>query len=414
MREELWLALGVGALCGAAVGTERQWSGHADGDDAHFGGLRTFTLLGIIGSLSGWLSLNHAAAPGALLLAAACGIVVVSYVAASRRDIDGTTEVAAIVVLGTGLLAGFAEHAAASGVAAATALLLAEKRRLHGLVRLASDTGFRAGLRFGVMAAVVLPLLPNEPVAWLAGARPRQLWLLVLLFSGLSFAGYTARTWLGHGRGLRLTGLLGGLVSSTSVTLTFARLSREPEADQGGLADGAVAACTVLFPRVLIATLLLAPAVVPALASVLAVPFLIGVIMAFGGRRTEPSPASPPSPTNPLAFGAALQMAGLFQIVWFGVEYAREYFGETGLFASSLILGLTDVDALTASVALRVGDQLQPSVAAQAIVAGIAANTALKLAVALLVGDRRFGRRVSLALSMTLLGLVGSAWLARP
>ena len=414
MREDLWLALAVGALCGAAVGTERQWSGHADGSDAHFGGLRTFTLLGSIGSVAGWLWMHQSATAGALLIGAACAVIVAAYVAASRRDIDGTTEVAAIVVLASGLLAGFAERSAASGIAAATALLLAEKKRLHGLVQLASDTGFRAGLRFAVMAAVVLPLLPNEPVPWLADVRPRQLWWLVLLFSGLSFAGYTARAWLGTGRGLQVTGLLGGLVSSTSVTLTFARLSRDGEADPEGLASGTIAACTVLFPRVILATALLAPSVVPDLAGLLALPFAAGLVATLKWRRdaTTSSPP-PPMPRNPLGFVAALQMVVLFQMVWLAVDYAQRALGDVGLLASSLLLGMTDVDALTASIALRAGHVLQPAVAAQAIAAGIAANTMLKLAIALVVGERRFQRRVSLALFGIFLTLVASALIVR-
>lgn len=413
MREDLWLALGVGALCGAAVGTERQWSGHADGHDAHFGGLRTFTLLGSIGAAAGWLWTHHAATAGALLIATAGAVIVAAYVAASRRDIDGTTEVAAIVVLTAGLLAGFAERRAASGIAAAAALLLAEKKRLHGLVRLASDTGIRAGLRFAVMAAVVLPILPDDPVPWLADARPRQLWWLVLMFSGLSFAGYAARAWLGTDRGLRVTGLLGGLVSSTSVSLTFARLSREDEADHAGLANGTIAACTVLFPRVLIATAILAPSLVPDLAALLALPLALGLMASLGWRRDGPSLTSAPMPRNPLGFVAALQMVVLFQIVWAAVGYAQRTVGETGLFVSSLLLGMTDVDALTASIALRVGEVESPAVAAHAIAAGIAANTMLKLVIAMVIGDRRFGRRVAVALSGMLLAIAASAMLVR-
>ena len=128
-------------------------------------------------------------------------------------------------------------------------LLLVEKSRLHSLVRKIDDVGLRSGVRFAVMALVVLPLLPEGPFGPFGGVRPRQLWLLVLFFSGLSFAGYVARRIAGTGRGYLVTGLLGGLVSSTNVTFTFARSSRTDPALEGALALGAVAANAMLFPR---------------------------------------------------------------------------------------------------------------------------------------------------------------------
>ena len=403
--QDLWLALGVAALCGAAVGTERQWSGHAEGEGAHFGGLRTFTLLGLLGGIAGWLWINDGQLPGALFLGGAVALVVAAYAAASVRDIDGTTEVAALVVIAAGLLAGIGQASVASGVTAAAVLLLAEKTRLHGLVRIMSDRGFRAGARFAVMAAVILPLLPEGPYPSLADLRPRQLWLLVLLFSGLSFAGYMARSIVGERRGLPLTGLLGGLVSSTSVTLTFARLSRaQSPADGAGLAAGVLAACTVLFPRVFVAATVLAPAMAPGLVTLLLPPFLTcgaATLLAVGRQRFPP--AAPALPDNPLQIRAALQMAVLFQAVWILVVYAHRWFGDRGLIASAVLTGLTDVDALTASMALQARANLDPAVAAAAIATGIAANTLLKSGIALVVGRGAFRRRTATALAITCL-----------
>ena len=392
---QLWPALAVAALCGAAVGTERQWSGHAEGEHAHFGGLRTFTLLGLLGSTGGWLWSNGAQVPAALLLGAAVALVVAAYVAASVRDIDGTTEVAALVVIAAGLLAGLGQTSIASGMTAAAVLLLAEKTRLHGLVRLMSDSGFRAGARFAVMATVILPLLPEGPFPLLGDLMPRRLWMLVLLFSGLSFAGYIARAIVGERRGLPLTALLGGLVSSTSVTLTFSRLSRAPsQAGDTGLAAGTLAACTVLFPRMVVAATVLAPALGQELVTLLLPPFLVcgtATLLAVG-KKTFPATAAP-LPDNPLQIRAALQMAVAFQAVWLLVAYARRWFGEGGLVASAVLTGLTDVDALTASMADQARVTLYPDAAAAAIATGVAANTSMKSGIALAVGRGAFRRR---------------------
>jgi uncharacterized membrane protein (DUF4010 family) len=413
MREDLGLALIVGALCGAAVGTERQWSGHAEGVEAHFGGLRTLTLLGALGGVSGWLWTHDGRLVGALLLVAAAALVVAGYAAVSRQDIDGTTEVAALVVLAAGVLAGIGEAAAASGLTAATVLLLVEKQRLHGLVHLLSDEGFRAGVRFAVMALVILPILPAGPIPALAGLRPRQLWLVVLLFSGLSFAGYVARAVVGARRGLRVTGLLGGLISSTSVTLTFARLSRAGAADGVSLAAGTIGACTVLFPRVVVAASILHPPLTPALARVLLVPFLVGVAATILAGRSAAGNVESPLPANPLQVRAAIQMAVVFHLVWLFVDFARSAFGDQGVLASAVATGVTDVDALTASLALAARDGLAVRTTVTAMAVGIAANTVLKLGLALGVGRGAFRLRTTGALAVMALVTLAAAVLGR-
>ena len=178
----------VGALGGAAIGVEREWSGHASGPRARFAGVRTFTLLGLMAGIAGWLWKAEAMPLATALLAGGAGLVVVAYLAASRQDVDGTTEVAAFVVLAAGALAGAGWLALASGSIAASALLLVEKSRLHALVARLDDTSLRTGFRFAVMAIVILPLLPEGPYGPFGGVRPRELWMWVLFFSGLSFA----------------------------------------------------------------------------------------------------------------------------------------------------------------------------------------------------------------------------------
>ena len=147
----------------------------------------------------------------------------------------------------------------ASAIIALETLLLVEKSRLHALVQRIDDVELRAGVRFAVMACVILPLLPEGPYGPLGGIRPRELWALVLFFSALSFLGHVARRLVGPGHGYLVTGLIGGLVSSTNVTFTFARLSRGDPALERALAFGAVGANAVLYPRVLVATAVLNP-----------------------------------------------------------------------------------------------------------------------------------------------------------
>jgi uncharacterized membrane protein (DUF4010 family) len=396
----------IAALGGAAVGLERQWSGHADGPKARFAGIRTFTMLGATAGFSGWLWSVGVTAPAAILFAGAATVVAAAYVAGSRHDIDSTTEVAGLVVLAAGMLAGIGSIRLASGIIALVTLLLVEKSRLHALVRRIDDVGLRSGVRFAVMALVVLPLLPEGPYGPFGGVRPRELWALVLFFSGLSFGGFVARRVVGPGHGYFVTGLLGGLVSSTNVTFTFARMSGSDPVTDRALAFGAAAANAMLYPRVLIATAILNPTVVPPLLLYLVAPALVAAIVAAAGALRSPTEGAPAMALrNPLQLAAALQMAALFQAVLVAVHLARQVWGASGVLTSAAILGLTDVDALTVSMTRDVAHTVSPGMAATAIAVGVLANTALKLGLAVFLGSRRFRAVAGGALSLMLLAL---------
>jgi uncharacterized membrane protein (DUF4010 family) len=390
----------VAALGGAAIGVERQRSGHASGPLARFGGVRTFTLIGGVAGLAGWLAVLDFGGFAIVLVAGAVALVVSGYVAASRQEIDATTEAGALVVIGAGLAAGVGSLRLASGIIAVSVLLLVEKSQLHALVRRVDDEELRAAARFGVMAIVVLPLLPEGPIGPFGGVRPRELWLLVLFFTGLSFAGYLARRIFGAGRGYPLAGLLGGLISSTNVTFTFARLSHRERTLAWPLATGAIAACTMLFPRVLLAACVLNLTVARRLVPYLAAPFIIGgVALALSWRqRLEPS-RQPEGPANPLQIVPALEMAALFQIVLFAVGAAGRAFGDKGVLTSGAVLGLTDVDALTISMTTMPIALSAPAVAAEAIAIGILANCVLKIALAAALGAHHFARVVGALLA---------------
>ena len=406
------LTLVVAALCGAAVGVERQWSGHATGPDARFGGIRTFTLIGLAGGLAGRLWIWAGPALALALVVGLLALIAIAYASSSRRDIDATTEVAAVVVLAASVAAGLGQLQVASGIASATALLLFEKGRLHQWVARVQDVELQAALRFAVMAAVILPLLPDGGLDAQGLIRPRAVWTLVLLFSAVSFAGYIAQRAIGASRGYAVAGLLGGLVSSTGVTLAFSRLSRQAVID--GLGYGIVAANTVVYGRVVLVAALISPALARVLWPSLAGAALIGVAAVLASWRRHRVPAEADrgdaamlALRNPLQLREALQMALLFQGVLVVVGLA-ERAGSAGLMAAAAVLGLQDVDALTVSMASRVRDgALLPAIAQQAVILGVLSNTLVKLAMALTVarGHVRWLASLVLALMAVLLAL---------
>lgn len=406
--------IAIAALGGAAIGLERQWSGHASGPAARIGGIRTFTLLGGLAGVAGWLWVDGAAPLAAVLLAGAVGIVIAGYVAISGKDVEGTTEVAALVTVGAGVLSGLGYLALASGIIAVTALLLVEKTRLHSTVEKLDDTEIRAGVRFAVMAAVILPILPEGPFGPLGGVRPRLLWLLVLFFSGMSFVGYVARRVAGRKHGYALAGLLGGLVSSTNIAFAFSRESRDNPSVSGPLALGILAACAILFVRVAVAAAVLNTSLLTALLPYLAAPFLVGAALVFvGWKRAQKSGGEPEEPSNPLHLRSALQMAALFQIVLFAVYLAQETWGNSGLLASGAILGLTDMDALTISMARTASDPALTGTAAQAVGLGMISNTLLKAAAAAIFGRGAVRALVPLGLAATAVALAASLYFLR-
>jgi uncharacterized membrane protein (DUF4010 family) len=401
----LW-HLAVALLGGLAVGIERERTGHAVGPRARFAGIRTFTLLGLISGLSGWLYIQGLTGLSVILIAGVGALVVVAYASASRRDIDGTTEVAAFVVLTAGILAGLGLPRVASSIIALTVLLLIEKRQLHDWVAKLDRRDMRAGARFAVMAAVVLPLLPAGPFGPMDTIRPRMLWALVLFFSGISFVGFLARRVIGD-RGFVITGALGGVVSSTSVTLTFSRLSRSTSSAGLALAAGTLAANVVVFPRLLIATAVLAPALTAQVWPAFVAPALIATALAVTGLWRSGQTKSEADDRNPLQFAAALQMAALFQVVLFGIAWATHTFGQTGVYSSAAVLGLADLDALSISLSQMVTGGLAAAVAARGLIIGVVANTAVKLSIALVIGRGTYRWLVAVGLA-----LVGGALVA--
>ena len=380
----------VALLGGLAVGIERQWSGHASGPRARFGGIRTFALLGGFAGLAGWLWSEQVHLVAAVLVAAAAALIVAAYAAASATDIDATTEVGALVVVAAGVAAGLGYLALASGITATTCFFLVEKTRLHSLVRRLDDESLRAAARFAVMATVVLPLLPTGPYGPWDTVRPRTLWILVLFFSGLSFISFVARRAVGARYGFPLAGLLGGFISSTSVTLNFARASRTLANARVPLAYGAIAASTVLFARVAVASFVLNRSLALASLWYLGPPFIGGSLIVLTGIRKATKSDGVEPPHNPLQIGSALQMAALFQIVLILVEFARRMWGNLGVIVSSAVLGLTDVDALTLSMANAATSQVPVELAARGLAIGILSNTLLKAGLAIVIGTGQF------------------------
>ncbi len=408
------LRLGIAGLVGLAAGIEREWSGHATGPAARFAGMRTFLILGLCGGVAGVLSAAGLPVMGAVLLAGGVGLVIAAYVLAMRHpttDPDGTTEAAALVILALGLLAGIGQLALASGAGALVVLALGEKRRLHGMVAKVGEAELQAAARFAVMALVILPILPTTPLPFGGDISARGLWTLVLLFSGINFAGYLARRAVGPERGYGLAGLLGGLISSTLVTMQFARRSRAEPQHASALALGVIAACSVLPARLLVILGVLAPTVGQAAMPFLIPPALVGLVMiGVAFRRTKGGGEAAEADTSPLHVMASVRMAVLFWLALIGIELLERRWGSSGVYTSAVILGLTDMDALTVAMARFGAGESMTVVAAKGVAIGVLSNTVFKAGLGVTLGTPAFRARVLAGLAL-LGAAVAVGWL---
>jgi uncharacterized membrane protein (DUF4010 family) len=392
--------LGVAALAGLAVGIEREWSGHATGPAARFAGARTFFLLGTLGGLAGWLTASGLGLLGALILGGAIALTVAAYIAAARHGgaaVEGTTEVAALTVLALGAVAGLGFPLLTSGAVAIMVLALVEKTRIQKTIHRIGQREITAALQFAVLALVILPLLPEGPYGPFDSIRPRALWYVVLLFSGLNFAGYIARRAVGESRGFPLTGLLGGIVSSTAVTLTFSRASRREPSLAFPLATGVLAACTVLLLRVALVTSVLSPPVTAALVWYLLPPLVVGAagvtIALLRPKATDHEVAE--RSESPLGLWSSLRMALAFQAVLILMPLVQQTWGVSGVLASAALLGTTDMDALTLSMCRLAAGGDGSALAAEGIAIGILVNTVVKLGITLVLGSPEYRRWAS-------------------
>ena len=400
--EAAW-RLSIAALIGLGVGVEREWSGHAAGPGARFAGVRTFLLLGLLGGSAGLLLAKTFTLAAAVVVAGGMVLTTVAYAMAVQRpgaQLDGTTEAAGLVVISLGLLAGIGWLGLAAGAGSVVVLALREKERLHWLVGRMDERELRGALQFAALALVVLPLLPTGPLWGDLAVRPRALCTVVLLFSGLNFAGYVARRAVGAKRGYGFTGALGGFISSTMVTLTFARHSHaEPELGDS-LARGVIAACTVLIGRVLVLSTVLYAPIGMALLPLLVPQALVGIALVAG--RLPPDRVKsdgPEEPASPLRVQAAIRMAIGFQVAIVALAWAQRAWGTLGAFASGAVLGLTDMDALTYSMS-RPDTALPVAVAARVIAVGVIANSVLKMTVAVVLGGKAFRLRAGVGLGL--------------
>jgi uncharacterized membrane protein (DUF4010 family) len=398
---------GTALLIGALIGLEREKRKITE-KETDIGGLRTFIVLALVGAITGWLA-DILDMPWILIagLIAVTAAVVAGYVVTARRHPESsgiTTEAAAIAIFLLGAMSTLGHRGPAVALAIATTAVLAYKQPLHGFVDKVGWDDIYAGVRLLIASFIVLPLLPDRTIDPWGALNPYSLWLLMLLISSLSLVGYVGTRWFGTDRGIALAGVTGGLVSSTAVTLSFSKQSRDDArpATAYALAGGMALAWGIMFGRVIAEVLV----VNPALVLQVLVPFVTMAVVAaiaaflFLRRSAAHSKAASKAPdvplTNPFSLTAAAKFAAFFAVVLLVVKLVQMYWPGRGLYMVAALAGLTDVDAITLSMA-EYAKSGESRIAVNSIVIAAITNTLVKCGMAASLGGPALRRPILIA-----------------
>jgi len=408
---EFGSALGLGIL----IGLERE---RTLADARSFAGVRTFSLVALFGAvavhageLSGlpWLV-------GLVFLAILTLVTTAYHAAAKHGDVGATTEVSILITFFVGAICAWGQVGIAGAVTVVTMLLLALKGWLHRLARRIESSDVEATLKFAIITLIVLPLVPNTNFGppGLEVINPYKTWLMVVLIAGLNFIGYILVKVLGREHGFGLTGLLGGLLSSTAVTLGFSQRSRNEPELAPVLALAILLAWTVMYFRVVVEV----GVVNFALAGELALGMLLMGIVSIAiclllwrkGRKGQTAEVE--TGHNPFELGDAIKFGLLFAVVIFIASAAQVYFGDTGLYVAGALAGLTDVDAIALSMAnLAQQDPASSGAAARTVVIAVISNTMVKCGMVIWLGASSMRRTmVPITAALALAG-AGAAYL---
>lgn len=409
---ELFERLGLALAIGLLMGVERGWQARESVHGGSIAGIRTFALIGLLGGVVGWFGQvlgPLALAAGFIALTA---VVVASHILRAgngEQNVGVTTQVAEITAFALGAMAAMGEGAAAAASAVVATALLGAKDTLHGWLRKLERLELRAAIKLLLISVVLLPVLPNQGYGPEEVLNPYKLWLLVVMVAGISFIGYFAIKIAGPRIGSLLTGVFGGLASSTALTVSFARMGRESPGMQPLLAAGVALANTTMYVRLWLIVFVLNRGIGERLALPLGCMAMAGLIATWVLWRAREEEGRPGAMTlsNPFELGMAIKFAALLALVMVASKLLQSWGGSAGLYLLSAGAGLADVDAVALSMAQMGGKSVALTVAATAVTIAAFVNTGVKAALVFGLCGGLMARRI--AVSMMGMVLAGTA-----
>jgi uncharacterized membrane protein (DUF4010 family) len=394
---ELFQRLGIALGLGLLVGLQRERI------RSTLGGFRTFPLVTLLGAISGVLAETHGGwvlAGGFLSLA---GVIVAGQIESVDDKGGITTEVAMILMFAVGAFTMVGQPTIAAAVGGAVAVLLHLKPQMHSLARRLDDPDFKAIMQFVLITLVILPILPHKAYGPYQVLNPYKIWLMVVLIVGISLGGYIIYKFFGEKAGALAGGVLGGIISSTATTVSYARRSKTSPEVSALAALVIMVASSIVFARVLIIISAAAPDLFPSAVGPLGTMFgiLLAISIAFW-LFTKRERAELPPQGNPSELKAALFFAGLYALVLLAVAAAKERFGARGLYLVAIVSGLTDMDAIALSLSeMAARKQLAPGAAWRLIMVAALSNLVFKAAAVAFLGGRALLWRIGILFALS-------------
>ncbi|ANY79999.1 hypothetical protein BB934_18655 [Microvirga ossetica] len=398
----LFFRLAVALAIGLLVGLERGWQQRDEAEGERTAGLRTYTLVALLGALSAVLTSHTDAAFLALsFLGFSLAFTAFSWLEAKAEgNFSVTGVVAGLITFALGAYAVLGELQVAIAAGVVVTLILALKRPLHQWLRRLTWLEIRSALILLAMTFLALPLLPDRTVDPWDSVNPSEIWLLAIIIAAVSFAGYIAVKIMGSQAGVALAALAGGLASSTATTLTLARMAREHPDASPLLAGGILLSGSVMVARVLVVASalnreLLLPLAWPLGAAGLVMIATAGLLFFTHGRGRSEHPQL--SMKSPFELGTALKLAGLITVISLLAKVISTSVGNAGITVLAILSGIADVDAITLSLARLANNGIGLATAALGIGIAAAVNTVVKAGMTVSLGGMKAGWIVSAA-----------------
>lgn len=405
----LFLRFGLAILLGLLVGLEREWA--KGGDKPLFAGIRTFPSIALMGCTAAMLNEHASWFFPAAFFGFALLVASEHFISGKEPSHGTTTEITSLLVFMLGGLSYWDHMALAASLTVVVTAILSTKEPLHRLAYKMESQDIHATLKFAVVSIIVLPLLPNTHLSIprlpiLSALNPREVWLLVVFVSAIAFIGYVATKFVGPDRGIPITGLLGGIVSSTAVTASMSERSKEADQLSPQLAIAVMLASTVMLPR----TIIEVAAVAPAFALKLLVPLLgmavFGVLPSlYLWVYATSASAEQVKLTNPFSLRPAFVFGILYAVVILVTALLAKHFHTAGVFVAAATSGLVNPRPVSLSIAaLCAHGDLPPREAVAGIMIAAIANTFVKVAMVVGRGGPRFRRLCVPAIGVLLAG----------
>lgn len=400
----------IAMVFGFAIGLQREMKILYENKKNDFGGARTFSMIGLIGYISAWLNLH---VPFFLLTASLIlgALLITAYIINSSEAENGiTTEISALITFFAASMLAYEKATLAVFVAIVVLFILNSKDKITEYAKVIEKKDLSAAIIFAMMTFVVLPILPDKPIDPWGYFNLHNIWLMVILVAGISFFGYIAVRMVGTTKGIGLTGLFGGLASSTAVTLSLGRQGKNSPALSKNLSIGISLACSIMLVRVFfemyvinpeLANYLLTPVIVATIAGYCFIAYLI-----FTAKKETVIHET--TFKNPFKISEALMLGLIFGIVIALIKFAHHTFGDSGVYVVSFIAGSADVDAVVLSVTSFAETGMPSITVLNSVVLAIVANSITKFAIVAFLGNKTIALHVGIFFLISLAAFIGT------